>query len=348
MRDTVGAVKTASRDRARDKVDRIAGSAPDVTSLLRGAAAAARQVVPMEGWCGFTLDPVAMVKTAGVHEAGLSPDLIGHIADLEYRQVDANRFADLARSRRPAAILTAPGSSGRFHEVLQPTGYAHELRLVLLDQGKAWGGFVFLREKGSAPFTAEDSRFLATLSRRLARGVRQTLRRSQLGGGPLPDHPGLLFLDDRYRVTSMTPGTDVFLASLVDDGPSPSPLPAAVYAVAATALATRGSAPASAHVPTRAGRWATIHAWRLDDPARVVLNIDRSRPEAAAALTLDSHGLSARERQIAELLIAGHSTAQVASGLFMSPHTVRDHVKSIFAKTGVHSRQELVATLLYR
>ena len=93
MRDTVGAVKTASRDRARAKVERIAGSAPDVTSLLWGAAAAARQVVPMEGWCGFTLDPVAMVKTAGVHEAGLSPDLLGHIADLEYRQVDANRFA---------------------------------------------------------------------------------------------------------------------------------------------------------------------------------------------------------------------------------------------------------------
>ncbi|MCW6007202.1 LuxR C-terminal-related transcriptional regulator [Micromonospora sp. CPCC 205371] len=339
-------MKAAIRNRVRDKIERIAESASDVAGLLRGAATAARQAVPVEGWCGFTLDPVTALKTAGVHEAGLSPALLGRLVDLEYRHGDANLFADLARSRRPAAVLAEPGSSVRFQEVLRPSGYAHELRLVLLEQNRVWGGFVFLRERGSPPFTAADAQFLATLSRRLARGVRRSLLASQLGGGSLPDHPGLLFLDEHYRIASMTPGTETLLANVVDDGPSPAALPPAVCAGGAQAPGAGGSAPAPAHRPTRAGRWATIHGWRLDGPARIALAIERSRPDVTARLVLDCYGLSARERQIAELLVAGHATAQVATSLFLSPHTVRDHLKAIFAKAGVRSRHELVAKLV--
>ncbi|HEX4867163.1 MAG TPA: LuxR C-terminal-related transcriptional regulator [Acidimicrobiales bacterium] len=39
------------------------------------------------------------------------------------------------------------------------------------------------------------------------------------------------------------------------------------------------------------------------------------------------------------------STAETAAALFLSPHTVRDHVKTVFEKVGVSSRNELVARL---
>jgi hypothetical protein len=41
----------------------------------------------------------------------------------------------------------------------------------------------------------------------------------------------------------------------------------------------------------------------------------------------------------------GLSTRQMAHALALSPHTVQDHLKSIFAKTGVRSRSELVGQL---
>lgn len=44
-----------------------------------------------------------------------------------------------------------------------------------------------------------------------------------------------------------------------------------------------------------------------------------------------------------ELVGKGRHTGQIASQLYLSPHTVRDHVKAVFEKVGVCSRGVLVA-----
>jgi DNA-binding CsgD family transcriptional regulator len=55
--------------------------------------------------------------------------------------------------------------------------------------------------------------------------------------------------------------------------------------------------------------------------------------------------LTERERQITRLIARGAATGEIAEELFLSTHTVRDHVKAIFHKVGVTSRGELVAKL---
>ncbi len=51
--------------------------------------------------------------------------------------------------------------------------------------------------------------------------------------------------------------------------------------------------------------------------------------------------LSPREQQVLDRLATGATTQQIAESLFMSPHTVVSHIRHIYAKTGVNSRQEL-------
>ena len=53
--------------------------------------------------------------------------------------------------------------------------------------------------------------------------------------------------------------------------------------------------------------------------------------------------LTVREGEVATLLARGLGTTEIAEALVVSPHTVQDHVKSLFEKLGVASRQELVA-----
>jgi DNA-binding CsgD family transcriptional regulator len=56
----------------------------------------------------------------------------------------------------------------------------------------------------------------------------------------------------------------------------------------------------------------------------------------------------AEPREVARLVIDGLSTEDIAAALFISMHTVRDHLKMIFAKMGVSRRQDMVATLTGR
>jgi DNA-binding NarL/FixJ family response regulator len=53
--------------------------------------------------------------------------------------------------------------------------------------------------------------------------------------------------------------------------------------------------------------------------------------------------LSEREREVLGLLIDGMNYRSIATKLFISPDTVRNHIRNIYEKLHVHSRSEAVA-----
>jgi ATP/maltotriose-dependent transcriptional regulator MalT len=57
----------------------------------------------------------------------------------------------------------------------------------------------------------------------------------------------------------------------------------------------------------------------------------------------DPHGLTRREREVLELLADGHSDAQIAATLHISPKTAGSHVSSILIKLGVANRTQAAA-----
>lgn len=59
----------------------------------------------------------------------------------------------------------------------------------------------------------------------------------------------------------------------------------------------------------------------------------------------DLSRLSPREREITRLLALGNGVANVAALLELSPNTVRNHIKSIFAKLRVHTQIALLSKL---
>lgn len=66
-----------------------------------------------------------------------------------------------------------------------------------------------------------------------------------------------------------------------------------------------------------------------------------------APLLLRAYGLTPREQQVTQLVLRGATTAQIAARLAISRHTVADHLKVTFDKTGARTRGELSATLFF-
>jgi len=75
--------------------------------------------------------------------------------------------------------------------------------------------------------------------------------------------------------------------------------------------------------------------------ARKVLNVFHKETPADEA-----NQLSAREKEILQLLVEGLSHKAIAKRLFISPHTVRTHLKNIYEKLHVHSKSEAAVKAL--
>jgi DNA-binding CsgD family transcriptional regulator len=93
-------------------------------------------------------------------------------------------------------------------------------------------------------------------------------------------------------------------------------------------------------------RTAAADARRLDMPG--VVRAADSLLSAAAATARSEDPLTAREREIAQLVAQALSNREVANTLVLSERTVESHVRNILAKTGLRSRTELTRWLLQR
>ena len=60
---------------------------------------------------------------------------------------------------------------------------------------------------------------------------------------------------------------------------------------------------------------------------------------------LRAYDLTDRETEVAQLVLRGLSTDELADLLSISVLTVQQHLKAVFEKTGVHSRRDLVAQI---
>ena len=85
-------------------------------------------------------------------------------------------------------------------------------------------------------------------------------------------------------------------------------------------------------------------ASRADESAP---DINLSALQASALMAcVEGYALTSREKQIVLMVLHGMSNKEIASSISIAEQTVKDHLKHVYGKTGVHQRTALCAKLL--
>jgi DNA-binding CsgD family transcriptional regulator len=346
--------------RAKEAIIRLAGQGLDLPSFWKASSQALAKAVPhYYEPCWFTLDPSSLLVTSH-YQPGL-PELPAEWLVHEYYRDDAHKMADVARSARGISTLHEatggdPRRSPGWELYMQPYGAEQEVLVALRTRsGDPWGMLGLYRETGQPLFTPDELKLLRELSPYLAEGARRGLLVGEAVDPEGPVAPGLVVLREDWHVESMTPGVERWLSELPDSRwEQRGTLPPAVLAIAGRALRTAESADAPgevalARVLTRAGQWMVLHGAAMvgDGARRVAVIIEQAQPARIASLLMAAHGLTQREQQITRLVLQGNSTTEIAASLQVQVQTVQQHLKSIFDKTGVHSRRELAGKVFF-
>jgi DNA-binding CsgD family transcriptional regulator len=350
---------TAASARARERVAQICGSAADARTLRLRLLDELRRAVGFQAHAWLLTDPQTSVGSQPLADVPCLPEL-PRLIELKYR-TEVNRWTTLGAA--PVALLheATGGDLSRsllWRELLSRYGIVDVASVVFRDQFGCWGFLDLWRDATVAPFGPDEAAFLADI----AAPVTAALRRSQAaaftpaGGGTDKQWGGpvVLLLSPRLEVLRQTPETQEYLRVLVPPEGGQPPIPASAYNVAAQLLATEAGTdqnPPWARVHLSEGQWVTLRAARIGSsgPAAagdIAVTIERTSGPERAELFARACGLSARESELLGHLITGADTRELAQRMFLSGHTVQDHLKSIFAKTGTRTRRTLLSRAL--
>src|SRR5215211_5575733 len=189
------------RQRASDRIARLAGRGLDLVSFWRASTDALASAVPHYFTpCWYTLDPASLLVTSHyqTHVMELPPGWLAH----EFFEDDFHKLADVARSGQGISTLHEatggdPSRSRSWRLYVQPFGGDQELLVALRTRsGDCWGMLGLYREPGRPQFDAEERSFLREVSPYLAEGARRGLLVGEATEPEAPDAPGLVVLKD--------------------------------------------------------------------------------------------------------------------------------------------------------
>ncbi len=308
------------------------------------------------GPCWYTVDPASLLMTSHFNPA--MPEIPPEWLELEYAADDVH---DLRRWLAPQSGVSTlheatggdPRTSPRWQANMEMGGDQELIAALRTRSGDPWASLGLYREPGQPLFSADEVAFIRAAAPFLGEGARRALLVGEARDPEGPDAPGLLVLSADGEVQSSTPGVERWVSELPGGDWDAGRLPTAALAVAQRALRDAGAdataAVAVARVMSESGTWVVLHGAPLvgDGPARVAVIVEPAHPARISPLLMSAYGLTEREQEVTRLVLQGDSTALIAERLAVSPHTVQEHLKNVFEKTGVRSRRDLVGKVFF-
>lgn len=337
--------------RCRERLARLSDSSLDSESVCREALVELRRVIGFDRWCCPLADPDTLVPLSGLAEHDYGPG-VPRVLELEYSGTDFAAMDVLARRASPAGSLSSEtggdlARSPRWDQVLRPAGIGDEAVVACRDGLGCWGWLKAYRDGTERSFAEHDLELLASVGPALGAALRRSLVRD-CGPCEAPAMPsGVILLDQELRPVGCTAAAQAWVDVLpaANVYAALGMLPAMIYPVATLTRVRNGANGSRALERAVDGRWVMIEAATLEGSgaASVAVTLRGATAGEAFDRLSRTYAFTKRERQVVAALLAGLDTRAITARLFISRHTVQDHLKSVFEKAGVRSRRELLA-----
>jgi DNA-binding CsgD family transcriptional regulator len=339
------------------EIIRLCHSGLDSRTLRAELLQRLQSCIPFDYAYFSTTDPATQLGTGSVLVEDPPTWLMAQFLENEFLQADYCKFSDMLRDHQAVSVLSeATGNelnrSQRYREMLVPLKIEDELRAVFVADTSCWGTLCLHRGSRYRPVEAE---YLAQLTPHIAEGLRKGLLLGNVPLARMPDGPGVLILAEDLSVAAMTAAAEHWLMELAQtERGGKSALPVAVRSVVAglQAIEERGLVAADStpkvRLRTTAGHWLVVYASWLRSTAgqaQIAVIFEMAQPAEITPLIMQAYQLTKREGEIVQCVLRGWSTTQIAARLHISPNTVQDHLKAIFAKADISSRRELAARI---
>lgn len=306
-------------------------------------------------FCFGVSDPASALPVHSV-TVGLAPEAMHAFLDLLLVAPSLDFGAWLRRSDRVARLEDLVGDVAHdpyMAEVLRPSGLRYDVQLSCISGGRTWGHVCIRRREQDGPFAGHELRFLAALVPHLAAGLRAAATRAALAAAPGTQTGVVIFGPDGE--VELANGIAERLFVRPSSGTRHSYLTAVsiVAGMLERALTDDGGrvVPAMTVTDEAHGEIYRLRGERLtgaDGRPRGLVLIEPASGTSPAGTreALTQLGLTAREAEVALAVLRGRTTLEIAEELTISPHTVHDHLRKVFDKLDVGSRQQLAVRLL--
>ena len=234
----------------------------------------------------------------------------------------------------------------RLHTILMPAGFDLKLRIALVSNNRCWGFISLFRRQSRSFFNKLELDQVSTLALDFAQTIEEIVSR------PAKKHvvleSGLLVTSTDLNVIYVNAAGEQWLSNFrIWEGLNHSQLPRSIHSLRVQ-LQKENTLKANLVVSLPTGGYIQLRAEQLhknDLSTAIAFYFEEASYKDIYIYIKSRYDLSDRESDVIECIQKGLSTKQVADSLFISSYTVQDHLKSIFRKTGVHTRRELISLL---
>lgn len=304
--------------------------------------------VAWDGHVFCLCDPVTRVLTSPLADVPVLPwSRLPELVRWRYL-TEVNRVDTLLDSGARSLLGGGdPERSPMWSHIQRELGVVDVASVAFADRSGVWAFLELWRL--AEPFTDDELQLLGAVQPAVTRAMRTAVARTfaEPAGEAAVTGPAVVVLGPDLQLRTQTDAAADALLRLNPPDEPREPIPASAYNVGAALVAQEAGIPVGepwSRVHLGGGRWVTVRASRLGED--VAVSIEPSTAQERADLVGRSAGLTDRETEVLSAVAAGLTSLEIARRLYLSEHTVNDHVKAVLARTGVRNRQQLLARIL--